>query len=79
MKTITVYYAGQMHHEYLDPKTFGEVTWELLNDSREIYNGCYIQLKGFISYKDGWYRADQTPVLDADVPKELKLLQLIST
>lgn len=84
MKKITVYYAGQVHREYLNVSTllrgipFEAISRELCNESLELYNGCYIHLQGFYGQWDGWYRADQTPVLEADVPKELRLLVLIT-
>ena len=84
MKKITVYYAGQLHKEYRNVSTFlrgspfDAISRELFDESIELYNGCYIHLQGFYIQVDGWYRADQTPVLEADVPKELRLLVLIT-
>lgn len=82
MKKITVYYAGQVYREYLDIQRIwplNPVSKELREESLEIYNGCHIHTQGYGRMYDGWFRGDQTPLLDADVPKELKLLALIST
>jgi len=40
----------------------------------EIYNGAYVYVKSPI---DQWLRADHTPCLIEDVPKELRALLLI--
>lgn len=40
----------------------------------EIYNGGYIYTKYLVNK---WWRCDFTPVLLADVPKELQLLVLL--
>jgi hypothetical protein len=76
---MTIYYAGQVHKEYRNISPVFPLRYiskELREESREIYNGCYIHLQGFGS-EDGWYTADQIPAWN--VPKELQLLALITT
>lgn len=74
-----VFYAGLLYGEYSDFSALQHS--RCLSDSPEIYNGSYIY--SFPKYPDstysGWWRANWTPVLLEDVPKELLLLKLLLT
>lgn len=75
--TIRAFYAGQLLHEF--PKGYGwsSASTFLNRWSAEIYNGAYLHENPQNDFQHAWYRADLTPVLDVDVPKELKLLVLL--
>ena len=70
-----VFYAGLLHAEtYVFPR--------LEDMGAELYNGAYVYvhtnwLPNSIWEPVGWYRPDKTPVLLADVPKELLTYMLI--
>lgn len=73
MSYITVFYAGMVH---------SEVDWPMAGFFSCLPDGAYLyfdrlQKPGPKSVCWGWYRKDLTPVLLEDVPKELRVLQLI--
>lgn len=75
MSYITVFYAGMVHSEMDKP---------MAGFTIDLPDGVYLyfdrlQKPGPKSVFDrwGWYRKDLTPVLLEDVPKELRVLQLI--
>ncbi len=80
-RTIRVYYAGQLYREMLATPVFPmiNVSKELREESLEIYNGayCHVLEPDTTWFGTNWFRADGTPVLPQDVPKELKLLELL--
>lgn len=66
-----VFYAGLLYGEYSkEGLTLLQVQGDL-----EIYNGAYVYNK----YQLNWYRMDGTPVLDVDVPLNLKAMLLLIT
>ena len=76
MSYATVFYAGMLHSEHNNMKP----------DVRlDLPDGCYIFLNRKYAGNpsafalQGWYRKDFTPVLLEDVPKELRMLQLLLT
>jgi len=74
MSYVTVFYAGMVHSEHSNIKPKVRL---------DLPEGCYIFLNSKyrdapqVFASDGWYRKDLTPVLLEDVPKELRVLQLI--
>jgi len=66
-----IFYAGQLHSSF-PTGSEGLRGYRLARLGAEIYNGAYL----FAPNKK-WYRCDLTPVLDEDVPKELKMLVLL--
>ena len=75
---VLVFYAGLLYQASSHSEHFlARMAWP-----REIYNGCWIYLRtrktfGTFGPEPGWYRADYTPVLLNDVPKETKTLLLL--
>ncbi len=67
---IYVFYAGLLYGEY-DKYTFRLLQ---IHCDTEVYNGGYFYVKN-----DRWYRMDFTPVLDVDVPLNLKAMLLLLT
>ena len=75
-----VFYAGMLYGEYDWTVISRNQLSCLLAETPEIYNGCYIYGMPLPrSCPAGWWRADGTPVLLEDVPKELLLLKLLLT
>lgn len=72
-----VYYANQVHMDWFK-KPKGVSILSMVGS--EVYNGGYLRLKNAIlpSVDHQWYRCDLTPVLLEEVPKELRLLELIN-
>lgn len=70
--SILVFYAGLLYGEYSaqDFLSFRSTC------TSEIYNGAYLYNESGVS---PWFRMDLTPVLIADVPKELQALALLLT
>ena len=78
--TCHVFYAGLLHDSapLSERRIFPDFD-ELLP---EIYDGGYVLMlgntrPGSFWKPDGWYRCDGTPVLDADVPAELRAMALL--
>ena len=74
---ILIFYAGMLHSEV-------HVFPRLEELGAEVYNGAHVYVHSHwlphsIWETVGWYRADKTPVLEADVPKELRVLTLLLT
>lgn len=66
-----VFYAGLLYGEYAaEGLRLLQVQGDL-----ELYNGGYIYDK----HDKRWYRMDVTPVLDVDVPLNLKAMLLLIT
>ena len=61
---IHVFYANQLYMSVEEGRSYQLI--------EEVYNGGYL-----IGSSRKWYRCDLTPVLDEDVPKELKTLALL--
>jgi len=74
---VFLFYAGQLV-EIFAPGKFTMSQYTHSTWGWEVYNGGYVYGVFYPLAKSGaWYRCDLTPVLDADVPKELKALLLI--
>jgi len=77
---ILVFYAGLLYEEFAYKEGFRHLQTTC---NPEIYNGAYayIPAANTASHEHArcWYRMDGTPVLIADVPKELLLLMLLIT
>jgi hypothetical protein len=72
-----LFYAGELVQVF-EPGTFTMDQYTHSTWGWEVYNGCYLYgCPTRFPVKPAWYRGDRTPVLEADVPKELKLLLLI--
>lgn len=69
MPKLYVFYAGLLHSEYASHDSFRALQ---VHCDMELYNGGYIYVIG-----DRWYRMDGTPVLDVDVPINLKTMLLL--
>jgi hypothetical protein len=77
MLQVRVYYANQLvviwHVHPREVLKFDPL-------ETEIYNGGYIKYpEGHQLYPSGWARCDGTPVLLEDVPKELRVLELLNS
>lgn len=70
-----VFYAGLLYGEY-DGDTFRMLQVQC---DPEIYNGGYFYLRPpqFAITTERWYRMDGTPILDVDVPVNLKAMLLL--
>ena len=66
-RLIHVFYANQLYKSVEVDRDYS-----LIDLGPEVYNGGYL-----IGSSRKWFRCDLTPVLDEDVPKELKLLALL--
>lgn len=64
-----VFYAGLLYGEY-DKAGLRLLT---VHGPLEVYNGAYMHNK----FSKSWYRMDGTPVLDVDVPLNLKAMLLL--
>lgn len=67
-QTCLVFYAGQFYGEFDHmPSKF---------EHPEIYEGAYVYQKG---NEPGWnwWRCDYTPLHDDEIPKELKVWQIL--
>lgn len=75
---VRVFYANLLYGEYDRNEWEMEMVFPTL--PVEIYQGGYVHINQ-VRYGTGvgWYRMDGTPVLDRDVPKELRLLLLLLT
>lgn len=71
MSKVTVFYAGRIYAEYLHLKAYREA----ITSESDVYQGGYLYLHDNKYGK--WFRCDVTPVLDEDVPPELKMWLLI--
>ena len=68
---FVVFYAGLLYGEYsVDGLRLLQVQGDL-----ELYNGGYV----YNRHDKEWYRMDGTPVLDVDVPTNLKAMLLLLT
>lgn len=66
-----VFYAGLLYGEYeTDDLRLLQVQGDL-----ELYNGGYV----YNRHDKRWYRMDGTPMLDVDVPINLKAMLLLLT
>lgn len=76
MSKAYLFYANQLHTELeFHLNSLGGVAHHIYHQlGGEIYNGGYLYLP---SENHRWLRADLTPVLLEDVPKELRLLVLL--
>lgn len=72
MKKIFVFYAGLLYGEYTEYADFRALQ---VQGQTELYNGGYVYDEQFQS----WYRMDMTPLLDVDVPLNLKAMLLLLT
>jgi hypothetical protein len=75
-----LFYANQLvdELEYPDPIGFnklGRLVQSLYG--HEIYNGGYLYAAVSDSTPCRWWRCDLTPLLDDEVPKELRLLLVL--
>jgi hypothetical protein len=80
MKDVTVFYAGLLYGEF----SHGEYDLIRTTAPNEIYNGAWTHVnnrrsKPYFGPMAGWYRFDQTPVLESHVPKELLAMMLLLT
>lgn len=66
-----VFYADLLYGEY-DKAGIGLL---IAQGPSEIYNGAYLYNK----FTRNWYRMDGTPILDVDVPLNLKAMLLLIT
>ncbi len=66
-----VFYAGLLYGEY----TAEGLRLLQVQGDLELYNGGYIYDK----HDKRWYRMDGTPMLDVDVPLNLKAMLLLIT
>lgn len=67
----TVFYAGMVHAEYAASVNPHKVYRDVV-EGHEIFNGCVIHKN------NKWFNGDLTPILDEDVPKELRMLLLLT-
>ena len=69
---VIVFYASLVYKEYTPEETI---------HPHDLPDGVYIHVVNskFSDMKNTWYLKDLTPVLIADVPKELLLLKLLMT
>lgn len=80
MKPILVFYAGQLLLEFNDHKEFEYWRRATAVGNYELYNGSYVYVPSRSSFQvPEWYRMDSTPMLLADVPKNLQALVLLLT
>jgi hypothetical protein len=75
MTYATVFYAGQVLIELESEKALRTWGRSTCFGCPEFYNGGYIYCRDVFRY--GWGRPDLTLLLLKDVPKELRVLQLI--
>ena len=75
---ILVFYKGELYEELSNEDLrLRHITWP-----KDVFETCHFFIQKQGRYKvfgpeRGWYRGDGTPVLEVDVPKELRLLCLI--
>lgn len=73
---VRLYYANQL---VLTAAVRQNETMRFQGLPEDIYNGGYMKYpKGHNFYPSEWSRADSTPVLLEDVPKELLVLELLN-
>lgn len=70
-----IYYANQLVFD-IPASELNALTRSMCVGNYEFYSGAYVHT----SKNDlrPWYRCDGTPVLLEDVPKELRLLELLN-
>lgn len=69
-KTALVFYAGMLYRTYTRKDMYAQISPVI---TPEIYQGGYV----YLPEDRQWFRCDLTPVLDEDVPKDLKALLLL--
>lgn len=79
---VRLYYAQQLVQQWWRSSHFSSLGG-IPSDIREahgleVYNGGYISCTPGNGHGTEWYRCDLIPVLDAEVPKELRLLELLN-
>ena len=75
MKACTIFYAGQIIAEF---DFFHELREYRIICGQEIYNGAYVYVPPQNNRQEReWFRMDTTPVLEQDVPLELKTWVLL--
>lgn len=80
MSNIIVFYADQLLLEFDDYKEFQSWRRATAVGNYELYNGSYVYSHPRTSYQvPEWFRMDSTPMLLADVPKNLQALVLLLT
>lgn len=76
IETARLYYKGKL---VATTRVREYETVHFQNLPPDVYNEGYVKYPdGHKFYPDGWSRCDTTPVLTADVPKELLLIELIN-
>lgn len=78
MSNILVFYADQLLLEFNDHKEFEIWRRATCVGNYELYNGSYVYYSAIYEGRT-WYRMDSTPMLLADVPKNLQALVLLLT
>jgi hypothetical protein len=73
---ILVFYANRLYAECASYADFRLLHLQL---NAELYNGAYLFVRAnwIRGTNYAWYRADNTPLLEADVPRTLKTLVLL--
>lgn len=71
---VLLFYAGQLYGEYPSTNQYFMVKKYIPN---EILLGGYLHAYNWQEQSYGWFRCDGTPLLDEDVPKQLKALLLL--
>ena len=72
---VLVFYANQLYGDY----AFN--VWGSFRELNGLPDGSYIRAPHSYGFdnKPAWYLSDFTPVLEADIPKELLVLVLLLT
>jgi hypothetical protein len=78
MSYATVFYAGMLLEEINDINNSG-FTLDLPDGVYIYFDRKQNPKRHRIFGMQGWYRKDLTPVLIEDIPKELRVLQLLLT
>jgi hypothetical protein len=80
--SVYIFYAGQLIAEVPKNVTVRRFIMENYPPYTEIYNGGFIFTRARLigansNFDPTWLKMDSTPVLDEDVPPELKMLVLL--
>jgi hypothetical protein len=73
---LILFYGNQEYSRYSTWKELHKDLYPHTQVQSDVYNGGYVLARGN-NPKVDWYRCDMTPVLLVDVPKRLRMLQLV--
>ena len=73
-----VFYGSQLAFEFKSYREYDVIRQSMYMNNYDFYSKAWIYSPAQVK-DSGWYRMDGTPRQESDVPKELRMLQLLMT